>query len=243
MKLNFFVTMETMAKDAGHGFSPEDRDAIYRVIEQRRDVRHGFLPEPIEERLLLKLLHAAHRAPSVGFMQPARFIVIRDQHLREAVHRSFQQANTSAAAMYEGEQRKLYGGLKLQGLLEAPQHLCVVCDHRSPRGHGLGRQTIPETVAYSVVCAIQNLWLAARAEGIGVGWVSIVDPAELHRLLRVPDEVEIVAYLCIGHVNSFAERPDLERFGWECREELAATLYLDQFDQPYVHEPATTSHE
>jgi 5,6-dimethylbenzimidazole synthase len=235
--------MEIMAKDTGRGFSPEDRDAVYRVIEQRRDVRHGFLPEPLDEKLLIRLLHAAHHGPSVGFMQPARFIVIRNPQLREAVYQAFQRANESGSAIYEGERRKLYDGLKLQGLLEAPQHICVVCDHRTERGHGLGRQTMPQTVAYSVACAIQNLWLAARAEGVGVGWVSIFDPADLQRLLDIPEGVEIIAYLCVGYVEGFADRPDLERFGWEGREDLSATLYLDQFDQPYQREPALTPHE
>jgi 5,6-dimethylbenzimidazole synthase len=214
-------------------FSPEEIRAVYRAIRERRDVRRGFLSQPIPEAALLRLLEAAHCYPSVGLMQPARFIVIRDQTVRSAMHAIFRRANEAASALYEGVQRKLYDELKLQGLLEAPQHLCVVCDERSTQGHGLGRHSMPQMSTYSVVCAVQNLWLAARAEGIGVGWVSIVDPAALKELLRIPPGVELVAYLCIGYVDQFAERPDLERYGWEKRRELASALRAEYFDQSY----------
>jgi 5,6-dimethylbenzimidazole synthase len=217
----------------GLGFSAQEIDAVYRAIRERRDVRAGFLPHPVEEATLLRLLDAAHCAPSVGLMQPARFIVIRDQTTRTAVHGIFERANAAAAAIYDDERRQLYGSLKLQGLTEAPQHLCVVCDERSQQGHGLGKHTMPAMPSYSVACAVQNLWLAARAEGIGVGWVSILDPQELKTLLHIPDGVELVAYLAIGYVDRFAERPDLERDGWETRRELAAAMRSEFFDRPY----------
>jgi 5,6-dimethylbenzimidazole synthase len=222
-----------MKTEMNQKFSPDEMRAVYRAIHERRDVRHGFLPEPLQEATLLRLLEAAQCYPSVGLMQPARFIVIRDQAVRSEVHSIFQKANDAAAAIYEGEQRKLYSELKLQGLLEAPQHLCVVCDGRTTQGYGLGRQSMPETALYSVVCAIQNLWLAARAEGIGVGWVSIVDPAAIKQLLHIPNGVELVAYLCIGYVQEFAPLPDLEHFGWEVRRKLASALRSESFDQPY----------
>lgn len=221
-----------MAVDTNR-FPSADRDSLYRIMEQRRDVRCGFLPVPLPEDVLTRLLHAAHCAPSVGLMQPARFIVIRDPGRRERVHQAFQRANQAAAEKYEGDQRQLYDGLKLQGLLEAPLHLCVVCDHRSEQGHGLGRQTMPQMSAYSTVCAVQNLWLAARAEGIGVGWVSIFNPEDLRSLLEIPEGVEVVAYLCAGYVSEFAERPDLERFGWESRRELEEVLFSEHFGEPY----------
>lgn len=217
-------------------YSESEKAAIYRVIRERRDVRTGYLPIPVEDATLHRLLSAAHHAPSVGFMQPWRFIVVRDAGLRTAVHDNFLRANAEAAAAYNGDRRDQYSRLRLEGLLDAPQHLCVVCDSESERGHRLGRNSMPETSAYSVACAIQNLWLAARAEGIGVGWVSILDPAAIKALLRIPPQVELVAYLCLGYVEGFAEVPDLERKGWEQRAELASLVKADYFDRPYAFE-------
>lgn len=211
-----------------------ERSAVYRVLRERRDVRAGYLPQPLEEAVLQRLLSAAHQAPSVGFMQPWRFIVVRDNALRGAVHDIFRTANDSAAAIYAGERRALYSRLKLEGLLEAPQHLCVVCDRASQRGHGAGRQSMPQTSLYSVVCAIENLWLAARAEGVGVGWVSILDPDAIKQLFRIPPTVELVAYLCLGYVKEFASVPDLERVGWEGRADLSSVLRSNFFDDSYV---------
>jgi len=171
-------------------------------------------------------------------MQPWRFIVVRDPAQRARVHEVFLHANEAAAVGYTDERGALYAQLKLEGLLEAPQHLCVVCDTASKQGHGLGRRSMPETSTYSVVCAIQNLWLAARAEGIGVGWVSILDPYAIKDLLRIPPGAELVAYLSIGYVEEFAERPDLERAGWEERASLASVLRSEYFDQPYLLEEA-----
>lgn len=222
--------VESMVKEpAATAFSDAERDAIYRVIEERRDVRRGFLAQPLPEELLNRLLSAAHRAPSVGLMQPTRFVVIRDVAMRHAVHDIFARANSQAAAQYSGPQREHYEGMKLEGLLEAPQHLCILCDAASDRGHGLGRQTMPEMALYSTVCAIQNLWLAARSEGVGVGWVSILDPASLREVLGIPERLQFVAYLCLGYVDGFASSPELERFGWEKRVELDAVVSYDGF--------------
>jgi 5,6-dimethylbenzimidazole synthase len=144
-------------------FDDAERAAVYRVIGKRRDVRRGYLPTPLPEKLLTRLLTAAHHAPSVGLMQPSRFIVIRSLETRTKIHSAFREANALAGAIYEGERQQQYANLKLEGILEAPQNLCVVCDPQSEQGHGLGRQSIPETAIYSTVCAVQNLWLAARA--------------------------------------------------------------------------------
>jgi 5,6-dimethylbenzimidazole synthase len=225
--------VQSVVKTSQNEFSAEEKAAIYRAIRERRDVRAGYLAQPIDDATLYRLLTAAHHAPSVGFMQPWRFIVVRNSSLRTAVHQIFQRANGAAASSYSGERRELYSRLKLEGLLEAPQHLCVVCDERSEHGHHLGRHSMPQTSIYSVVCAIQNLWLAARAEGIGVGWVSILDPFEIKELLRIPPDAELVAYLCLGYVKEFADVPDLERQGWEKREELAPFVRGEYFDQPY----------
>jgi 5,6-dimethylbenzimidazole synthase len=212
------------------GFDESERLGVYRAIRERRDVRRGFLPEPLPNDVLYRLLDAAHNAPSVGLMQPWRFIVVRDIAVRGVVHKIFLDANKEALAGYEGEQQQNYAGMKLEGILEAPQNLCVVCDSQSTQGHQLGRRTMPETAIYSAVCAVQNLWLAARAEGIGVGWVSILDPNLLRNALKIPDKITPVAYLCLGYVSAFAGRPDLERFGWEKRTSLTSVLSFDQYD-------------
>ena len=215
--------------DETHVFSKDERAAVYRAIAERRDVRRGFLPNSLPQEVLDRLLSAAHRAPSVGLMQPTRFIVVRNRAVQKAVHAAFEEANARASEGYEPERREHYVSLKLDGLLEAPQHLCIVCDTGSDRGNGLGRQTMPETALYSTVCAIQNLWLVARTEGVGVGWVSILDPDKLRELLGIPTRVALVAYLCLGYVDHFATAPDLERLGWETRIPLDSVVSYDRF--------------
>jgi 5,6-dimethylbenzimidazole synthase len=224
--------VESMVTARANEFTLQERDAIYRVIRERRDVRTGYLPRPLGDEVLFRLLKTAHMAPSVGLMQPWRFIVIRNTEQRARVYDIFLRAREAAAALYVGDRHELYARLKLEALLEAPQHLCVVCDPNSQQGHALGRHSMPETPAYSAVCAIQNLWLSARAEGIGMGWVSVLDPAAMKNLLRIPAEVELVAYLCIGYVAEFAACPDLERVGWEQRASLASVLRDEFFDRP-----------
>jgi len=220
-----------MTKNAG--FDEAERLGVYRAIRERRDVRRGFLSEPLPDDVLYRLLDAAHSAPSVGLMQPWRFIVVRDITVRQAVHKIFLDANKEALSGYEGERKQSYAGMKLEGILEAPQNLCVVCDSQSGQGHQLGRRTMPETAVYSAVCAVQNLWLAARAEGIGVGWVSILDLDQLRNALKIPDRVTPVAYLCLGYVDAFAAEPDLERFGWEKRTQLSSVLSFDQYSSAW----------
>ena len=210
-------------------FEEAERDAVYRAIGARRDVRRGFTGEPLAEDVLERILGAAHRAPSVGLMQPSRFILIRSQEVRARVKEAFEAANRKALEGYDGEDRERYRALKLEGILEAPQNLCVVCDAESERGRGLGRQTMPETAIYSTVCAIQNLWLAARAEGVGVGWVSIVSPNALRSILGIPGHVVPVAYLCLGYVDRFGEEPELERLGWERRCSLESVLFHETY--------------
>ncbi len=211
-------------------FSQGDRDAVYRAIHERRDVRRGYLPTPMSDELLERILSAAHYAPSVGFMQPWRFMLIRDLGIRTAVHNLFVESNSAAAASYPDAQRERYAELKLEGILEAPQNLCVVFNPACERGHGLGRRTMPETALYSVICAIQNLWLAARAEGVGVGWVSILEPEKLRAVLAIPADMQPVAYLCLGFVEAFSSEPDLERAGWQGRMPLRSVLALDRYD-------------
>ncbi|ALA58254.1 5,6-dimethylbenzimidazole synthase [Nitrospira moscoviensis] len=198
-------------------FSNLEREAVYRSIFERRDVRKNFLPAPIPDDVLTRLLTAAHHAGSVGFMQPWDFVVIRDRATKRAVKDLFDDANAEAAGRYTGAKAELYRRLKLEGIEEAPVNLCVTCSRRRGGLHVLGRSTVRETDLYSTCCAIQNLWLAARAEGIGVGWVSILDHGAVKRILGIPRPVKVLAYLCLGYVSEFAARPDLETAGWRSR--------------------------
>lgn len=214
-----------------HCFNDAERRGVYRAIYDRRDVRSQFTSAPLGDGVLARLLDAAHHAPSVGFMQPWSFIVIQDKSVRRNIYEIFERANHAAAQTYEGDQRALYDSLKLAGILEAPINLCVTCDPTTARGHGLGRQTMPETALYSTVCAVQNLWLAARAEGVGVGWVSIFEPEELRAALGIPKTIVPVAYLCLGYVTEFGAQPELEVKGWEKRTPLAGLIHFEQYGE------------
>jgi 5,6-dimethylbenzimidazole synthase len=210
-------------------FSDAERRAVYRAIYERRDVRSHFLPDAVPDDVLTRILDAAHHAPSVGFMQPWDFIVIRDPAVRQSIHSNFECAGRRAAEVYQGEQRKLYDGLKLAGILDAPVNICVTCDPQRPKGSGLGRQTDSSVALYSTVCAVQNLWLAARAESLGVGWVSILDFEPLRLTLGIPQGLTVVAYLCVGYVSEFRPQPDLEEKGWETRGSLAEVVHFDRW--------------
>jgi 5,6-dimethylbenzimidazole synthase len=210
-------------------FSEDERRGVYRAIYERRDVRAQFLPEPVPDEVLGRILDAAHHAPSVGFMQPWDFLLIQDTAVRRAIHENFERANQNAAAIYTGARRDTYSRMKLAGILDAPVNLCVTCDTGRATGHGLGRQTDPATALYSSVCAVQNLWLAARAESLGVGWVSIFNLDELKALLGIPPMHSLVAYLCLGYVSEFRPKPDLEENGWELRQPLSALVHFDRW--------------
>lgn len=205
---------------------------VYDAIYQRRDVRE-FRPDAVSDSVLARILNAAHHAGSVGFMQPWNFIIVRSRRIREQVYDSFLAENRRAAEHYRGERRELYDALKLEGILESPLNLAVACDRRRGGPHVLGRNTIPDTDLYSTCCAIQNLWLAARAEGIGVGWVSILDPERVKAILNLPPEMLLVAYLCLGYPVRFEERPLLESVGWEQRRPLAEVVFEDAWDRPW----------
>lgn len=177
----------------------------------------------------MRLLNAAHHAGSVGFMQPWNFILIQDPQTKRRVKALFDRANADASRVYKGAVKKKYLALKLEGILEAPVNLCVTCDTRRGGPHVLGRHTIAETDLYSTCCAVQNLWLAARAEGIGVGWVSILQNQALRSLLKIPKHVIPVAYLCMGYVSEFLDRPELEKNGWRRREALKNLVYYERW--------------
>jgi 5,6-dimethylbenzimidazole synthase len=222
--------VKNMRTTANRPFSEAERRAVYRAIHERRDIRSQFLPDEVSPDVLGRILDAAHHGPSVGFMQPWDFIVIRDPAVRLAVRDCFLEANRRAAEIYGGERRAMYDSLKLEGLREAPVHLCVTCDRLRQKGSGLGRQTDPSTDLYSTVCAVQNLWLAARAEDLGVGWVSILDFDALRKQLDIPTDVVPVAYLCVGYVSEFPANPALESAGWETREGLADLIHFDRWN-------------
>ena len=201
--------------------SPGEFDAAFRrafrdLVLWRRDVRR-FRRDPIDPGLIQSLLELASHAPSVGHCQPWRFVLVESAECRQAVRSSFVRANAKALESYEGEQRAQYVRLKLEGLEDAPVHLAVFADEATEAGSGLGRQTMPQTLQYSVVAAVQTLWLAARAEGLGVGWISILEPKMLCRMLEVPESWTLIAYLCIGRPVEEHLDPELERHHWQER--------------------------
>jgi 5,6-dimethylbenzimidazole synthase len=208
-----------------HGFSDEQREGLYRAIRERRDVRSQFLPDPIAPEILARLLQAAHHAPSVGFMQPWDFVLIDSADIKHAVKALYEQANADAAGNYSGERAAQYRRLKLEGIVDSPINLCITCDRQRGGPHVLGRNTMLETDLFSTCLAVQNLWLAARVEGIGVGWVSIVDPVLLAQALKLPEHVYPVAYLCLGYVSEFLSKPELEIAGWRSRLPLEQLLH------------------
>ena len=208
-------------------FSDAERDAVYKAIFTRRDVRDQFLPDPLAEDVLHRILTAAHHAPSVGLSQPWNFIVIRDQAARDQVWHAFNRANEEAAQMFEGDRQTSYRSLKLEGIRKAPVNICVTCDRSRGGKVVLGRTHNQSMDLYSTVCAIQNLWLAARAEGIGMGWVSVFRDADLRDLLNIPDRIEIVGYLCLGHVDELYQTPELEVKGWSKRLPVDEMIFDD----------------
>jgi 5,6-dimethylbenzimidazole synthase len=211
-------------------FSEAERAAVYKAIMLRRDIRRQFESTPIPRDVLSRILSAAHHAGSVGFMQPWDFIVVEDHETRQRVLESFVQERDRCANFYDGARRELYLSLKLEGILESALNLCVTCDRTRGGPHVLGRSTILETDLYSTCCAIQNLWLAGRVEGVGVGWVSILDPQQLSTTLGLPDHVVPVAYLCMGYVREFPDAPELQRAGWRQRIPLSELVHLDRWD-------------
>ncbi|TCU11846.1 5,6-dimethylbenzimidazole synthase [Rhizobium sullae] len=210
-------------------FSEHDRAAVYRAIETRRDVRDQFLPDPLPDDLVSRLLGAAHAAPSVGFMQPWNFVVIRDPEVLQAAWQAFSRANQEAAEMFEEERRDVYRSLKLEGIRKAPLSICVTCDPDRAGPAVIGRTHNPRTDVYSTVCAVQNLWLAARAESIGVGWVSIFHDADIRDLLGIPERIEIVAWLCVGYVDQLYTAPELAVKGWRQRLPLEELVFSDRW--------------
>jgi 5,6-dimethylbenzimidazole synthase len=205
-------------------FDDAFREQLHELFAWRRDVRH-FRSDAIDDNVIARLVHVASLAPSVGFSQPWRFVRVDDAARRETVIASFERANAEALASYHGEDAARYAGLKLAGLREAPVHLAVFCDRETQTGKALGRRSMPQTLAYSATMATYTFWLAARAEGIGAGWVSILEPDVVSKALDVPETWELIAYLCVGYPEEELDAPELVRAGWESRDERATELH------------------
>ncbi len=211
-------------------FNEEEKQALYKTIFNRRDVRGQFKPDPIPDDVLSRVLYAAHHAPSVGFMQPWNFVVVRDDEVKQKVHTAFTKAHAEAADMFEKEKSDTYRKLKLEGIKESPVNICITCDRSRTGPVVIGRTAINTMDLYSSVCAVQNFWLAARAEGLGVGWVSIVKQKELQEALAIPKDIVPIAYLCVGYVSHFYQEPELKTAGWLDRMPLDELVYFDQWE-------------
>ena len=201
---------------AGRDFDDAFRVEFEELIKWRRDVRR-FTGKQVDPELIAHLLELADLAPSVGLSQPWRFVEVKTQAARKAVIASYERCNADALDSYDGDDRALYARLKLEGLHEAPVQFAVFCDEETSKGKGLGRQTMPEMLRYSVVTAVHTFWLAARACGVGVGWVSILEPEAVRKALDAPGHWTLVAYLCVGFPSEDHSDPELERAGWERR--------------------------
>ena len=211
-------------------FTKEEKEGFYKAIYSRRDVRSDFTSRPIENKILSKILNAAHHAPSVGFSQPWNFILIKDMSTRRKIKDSFDVERERSSKLVEEPKREKYLSFKLEGIMDAPVNLCVTYDPSKFGPFVIGRSSIPEAGLYSVCCAIQNLWLAARTEGLGLGWVSILSNDTLREVLNLPEHVVPIAYLCLGHVDEFSKKPDLEKAGWLSRLDLKEVVFFEKWE-------------
>jgi 5,6-dimethylbenzimidazole synthase len=221
--------MTNTPADIQHAFTDEQRHGVYRAIHERRDMRH-FSGGVVVDDVLLRLLRAAHHAPSVGFMQPWRFIRISDAAVRKNIHALVEQERIQTARALK-EREDEFMKLKVEGVLDAAEVL-VVALPPGREAHVFGRRTLPEMDLASAACAIQNLWLAARAEGLGLGWVSVFDPLQLTQLLGMPEGSKPIAVLCLGPVKEFYAQPMLQQEHWASRAPLADMLFENGWDQP-----------
>lgn len=203
----------------------EERNGVYKAIFNRRDIR-SFLNIPIPDDKLYNLLEAAHRAPSVGFMQPWNFIIIKNDEIKKELARIVEKERRALAIHYEDTDRELkFLDLKIAGIIEAPVTICVTCNPFSGGDHVLGRNSIPETDLMSVSCAIQNMWLAAYAEGLAMGWVSFYKKSDVRKILEIPYHIDPIALISIGYTDNYPDRPLLEIHNWEKREQLNRLIF------------------
>ena len=208
-----------------------EREGFYKILFSRRDVRSHFIKKEIPLETILRIINAAHHAPSVGYSQPWNFILVKEENTRKKIKDSFLNEHEKAIKLLENDKIKQnkYKSLKLEGILESNFNICVTYDYTRFAPFIIGKTSIPETGIYSVCCAIQNLWLAARAEEIGMGWVSIISNRELRKILDIPKYIKPIAYLCLGYVSDFSPIPDLENSKWLKRLALDEIIYLEKW--------------
>ncbi|MCZ2258115.1 5,6-dimethylbenzimidazole synthase [Sporosarcina sp. G11-34] len=211
-------------------FSNEEKESIYKVIYNRRDIR-SFLSTPISEDKIDRILSAAHHAPSVGFMQPWNFILISSDEVKEKLAWAADKERRSLAIHYEGEKETNFLSLKVEGLKEAPLTICVTCDPTRGGSHVLGRNSMPETDMLSTACAIQNMWLAACAEGLAMGWVSFYKKNDVRDILEIPPHIDPIALISIGYTDDYPEKPILETANWRKRESLKSLIFKDKWQE------------
>ncbi|MEE1939091.1 nicotinate-nucleotide--dimethylbenzimidazole phosphoribosyltransferase [Streptomyces sp. TRM 70361] len=224
---------DTAAEGTGRGPAPgygeAEREALHRVMRERRDVRNGFRPDPIPDEVLLRVLEAAHTAPSVGHSQPWDFVLIRSEETRRTMHElAMRQRDAYAMSLPKGR-AKQFREMKVEAILDTPVNIVVTADPTRGGRHTLGRHTQPQMAPYSSALAVENLWLAARAEGLGVGWVSFFDEREMVRVLGLPEHLEVVAYLCVGYVDAFPDEPELVQAGWSKRRPLSWVVHEESY--------------
>ncbi|MFF1867900.1 nicotinate-nucleotide--dimethylbenzimidazole phosphoribosyltransferase [Kitasatospora herbaricolor] len=214
---------------AAEGFDDAGRAAVHQVIRERRDIRNGFRPDPIPHEVLIRVLEAAHTAPSVGYSQPWDFVVIRSAKTRRRMHELAERQRVAYADSLPKGRAKQFKEIKIEAILDTPVNIVVTADRTRGGRHTLGRHTQPQMAPYSAALAVENLWLAARAEGLGVGWVSFFDEDEMVRELGLPEHLEVVAYLCVGYVDSFPEEPELQQQGWAKKRPLSWVVHEEQY--------------
>ncbi|MFE2110676.1 nicotinate-nucleotide--dimethylbenzimidazole phosphoribosyltransferase, partial [Kitasatospora sp. NPDC059463] len=214
---------------AAPGYDDAGREAVHQVIRERRDIRNGFRPDPIPHEVLIRVLEAAHTAPSVGYSQPWDFVVIRSAKTRRRMHELAERQREAYADSLPKGRAKQFKEMKIEAILETPVNIVVTADRTRGGRHTLGRHTQPQMAPYSAALAVENLWLAARAEGLGVGWVSFFDEEELVRELGLPEHLEVVAYLCVGFVDAFPDEPELAQQGWAKKRPLSWVVHEEQY--------------
>ncbi|WP_030770567.1 nicotinate-nucleotide--dimethylbenzimidazole phosphoribosyltransferase [Streptomyces sp. NRRL F-2664] len=223
------AAVEPAAGDPAPGYDDAEREAVLRVMRERRDIRKGFRTDPIPHEVLLRVLEAAHTAPSVGHSQPWDFVVIRSAETRRTMHELAQRQREAYAKSLPKGRAKQFKELKIEAILDTPVNIVVTADPTRGGRHTLGRHTQPQMAPYSSALAVENLWLAARAEGLGVGWVSFFDEREMVRELGLPEHLEVVAYLCVGYVDEFPEEPELAQAGWSQRRPLSWVVHEETY--------------